>query len=237
MTPERWRRVQQVLGYFDGKQARGRHGLLRYDPRFWLFEDWSTLAKCEIPTFLNLWYLHALQLLERLLEAAGMDGEAAEIGVRVAEHEQLACAHLHDADSGLFVNGLDEHGERVAGASVHDQTLALLTGLRSEDHERMITARLLPYLRGEDLGDAAKPSPMAAPSATPGPRIPATTWCASSPACTRRLPSGDASACARRSPPTWTKPAAWSPRRSATSSAPGAAAATRSPWSCSCQRA
>jgi alpha-L-rhamnosidase len=146
---EQWPRVEQVLGYFDSAQARGRHGLLRHDRRFWYFGDWADLFRGEVPTLLNLWYLLALRRLADLLSAAGME-PAEEVRAEAAGHEERVLAHLYDPAQGLFRDGLDEAGEGAATASVHEQTVALMLGLAPEAHETMVRERLLPYLRGED---------------------------------------------------------------------------------------
>ena len=62
--------VERVLSYFRSEEAVGKLGLLQYDRRFWLFEDWSDLPKQHYPAFLNLWYLHTLRHVIKLLQIA-----------------------------------------------------------------------------------------------------------------------------------------------------------------------
>ena len=149
--------MQEVLGYFHSAEARAACGLLRHDQRFCLFEDWSNLYRGEAPTFLNLWYLLTLRPLAKMLEAAGKKKDAGKVGTEADAHERLVMEKLYDRATGLFRNGLDERGAPVSGASVHDQTMALMLGLAGETHETMLRERLLPYLRGEVV-DGAKPS-------------------------------------------------------------------------------
>lgn len=151
---ERMPRVREVLAYFDTPEARHPSGLLRYDDRFWLFEDWSDLPKEAVPTFLNLWYVLALRLLDRLHGAAG---ERSDYGHRADAHAKLVVAHAFDPAHDCFAPVLDENLKPNGPPSVHDQTLALLLGLQTASHEHLMQTFLLPYLRDEKL-PGAKPS-------------------------------------------------------------------------------
>lgn len=143
-----WPRVQQVLGYFDSPEARHRSGLLAYDRRFWLFEDWSTLWKGDVPTFLNLWYLHAIRELATVCAAAGMRSEARALGARADRHQALVVRKLFDRRRRVWSAGMDaEPGKE----SVHDQVLGIILGLEPQTHDRLAETFILPYLRGETL--------------------------------------------------------------------------------------
>jgi hypothetical protein len=147
-------RVDEVLAYFDTPEARHPSGLLRYDERFWLFEDWSDLPKSELPTFLNLWYVLALRQLHKLHEAAGLPSE---FGKRADDHAALVVKHSFDAANDCFVPVLGEDLKPGSKPSVHDQTLALMLGLQPASHDHLMNAFLLPYLRDEKV-PGAKPS-------------------------------------------------------------------------------
>ncbi|MFW6146439.1 MAG: alpha-L-rhamnosidase C-terminal domain-containing protein [Planctomycetota bacterium] len=152
LVVEQWPRIERLLGYFHG-EGRGATGLLRYDRRYWLFLDWSTLPKTETPTLLNLWYILMLDRLARLAALTGMTGRAVEFERRRDNHKALVEALLWDAEAGLFRDALDDAGCPVASWSVHSQTAAILAGLRPSDHAAMIESRLLPYLQGGELTD------------------------------------------------------------------------------------
>jgi hypothetical protein len=155
LVREQWARAQQVLAYFDTPEARhAKTGLLRYDPRFWLFEDWSDLWKGEVPTFLNLWYLHALRELSLTCAAARMAKEAKELTRRADAHEKLVVRRLFDARRGRWLAGLDAPPGKE---SVHDQVIGMLLGLQPKAHERQLQEFVLPYLRGEAV-PGPKPS-------------------------------------------------------------------------------
>jgi alpha-L-rhamnosidase len=148
LVREMWPRIGQVLGYFDAPAARHSSGLLAYDRRFWLFEDWSTLWKGDVPTFLNLWYLHAIRELTACCIAAGMRNEARDLRKRADRHEALVQRKLFDRKRRLWLAGLDAPSGKE---SVHDQVLGMILGLEAPAHDSLIEAFLLPYLRGETL--------------------------------------------------------------------------------------
>ena len=155
---EQWPRIRDVLGYFQTREARAPSGLLRHDRRLWLFEDWSTLYKGEIPTFLNLWYLLTLRQLAVLLAVAGKTVAAGQFQAQAAAHERLCLELLYREADQVFIAGLDDNGAPAADApSVHDQTLALMLDLVPAAQPAMIVRHLLPYLKGEPV-PGAKPS-------------------------------------------------------------------------------
>ncbi len=150
-------RVKQVLSYFDSKPARAENGLLKYDSRFWLFEDWSTLPKQTVPTFLNLWYCVGLRKASELFKAAGKLADAAKLSEKAAKMEALIVEKLFDASTGLFHPSLDAEMKPAGEPSVHDQTMALMLNLKPEFHKGMVEKSILPFLKGEEL-KGARPS-------------------------------------------------------------------------------
>jgi hypothetical protein len=157
LLDEQWPRIQQVLDYFDTPEARGRHGLLRFDSRFWYFGDWADICHAEIPTFLNLWYLYTLRQLADLLAAANRRADARARARKAAVMEKEIVRRLFDAKAQMFRDGLDAKGKPVARFSVHEQVMALMLGLVPQAHATMISQRVLPYLREEKV-DGAIPS-------------------------------------------------------------------------------
>jgi len=154
---EQWHRVQEVLGYFDTPEARGRRQLLRHDRRFWFFGDWADLYKGDIPTLLNLWYLLTLRRLADLVKISGMLRESERMIRKADIHEKRVMRWLYDPAKKIFAGGLDENGKKVFHLSIHDQVLALMLGLAPEAHDHIIQEFLLPYLRSEKV-KAALPS-------------------------------------------------------------------------------
>jgi alpha-L-rhamnosidase len=142
-------RIKEILGYFESPDVRDKDGLLVYDPRFWLFEDWSTLPKERVPTFLNLWHIITLEYYAKLLKAAGKDAELRNCNTEISNRRKLVEKKLFDSKSGLFCACLDKNGKQSGEPSVHDQVMALMLNLKPEFHENMITKRILPYLKGE----------------------------------------------------------------------------------------
>ncbi|MDX2109530.1 MAG: alpha-L-rhamnosidase C-terminal domain-containing protein [Verrucomicrobiota bacterium] len=154
LTAELWPRAEAVLSYFEAPEARHSSGLLRHDTRFWLFEDWSSLYKGEVPTFLNLWYLFALRKLAEVTQAAGLAKESRKLIGKAKAHEKLVLATLYHQPTQLFREGLDE---ACTNASVHDQVLALILNLVPQAHPVMLRDRILPYLKDEPF-EGARPS-------------------------------------------------------------------------------
>ena len=150
-------RVRKVLAYFASPQARADNGLLKYDPRFWLFEDWSTLPKETVPTFLNLWYCLALRAVGQLCEAADKSEDAKEFEEQCGQHVAKVIEHLYDRQQKLFLPALDAQMQPCGRPSVHDQVIAMMLEICPEANQTMINKLILPYLRGEEL-TGPKPS-------------------------------------------------------------------------------
>ncbi len=146
---QQFSRVKEVLGYFETAEVRDKEGLLVYDPRFWLFEDWSTLPKERVPTFLNLWHLVTLEHYAKLLKAAGKTAELKKCSAEIKTCRNLIEKRLFDKKSGLFCACLDRKGNFSGEPSVHDQVMAIMLDLKPEYHGNMIEKRILPYLRDE----------------------------------------------------------------------------------------
>jgi hypothetical protein len=130
-------------------------GLVRHDPRYWLFLDWTTLHKEGCPTVLSLWLLEALDKLVLLYRASGRKKEIKPLQVWSA-HLRKSLLRLLGPE-GLLADGYDEKGKVVRKYSIHAQTLALLTHLAPTQEKAMLEKRILPYIRGEE-GFEAMPS-------------------------------------------------------------------------------
>ncbi len=156
---EQWPRVRRLLlNYFKTEGRDPRTGLLRYDPRYWLFLDWTEIHKDPIPTLLNLWYVLTLQKLAIVAGAARMKPERREMESLLSDQTRRVNRHLWDAGAGLFHDGLDRKGRPVPTHCVHNQTLALHTGLQPAHHAAMLSRSLLPYARDEKIDGVARPS-------------------------------------------------------------------------------
>lgn len=160
---EQWPRIQEVLAYFDSPLARGPHGLLRHDTRFWYFGDWADLYRGEVPTFLNLWYLHTVRQVAAMLKLVNDPRGERHWGHVAKVHEKLVRTHLYDRTTRTFIGGLDAAGQPAsAPPSVHDQVLALMLDLAPPGAPAtMMSHFLLPYLREEKQAGA----------------IPSSFWC------------------------------------------------------------
>ena len=155
---EQWPRARRVLDYFLTEGRDKRTGLLRYDPRYWLFLDWTEIHKDPIPTLLNLWHVLALRKMGDLAAIAGMRAEGRDIARRLADQVARVNRHLWDAKAGLFHDGLDRAHRPVPVHSVHNQTLAIHAGLQPSRHADFISKSLLPYARDDRAEGVARPS-------------------------------------------------------------------------------
>lgn len=142
-------KIKQILHYF--RSRRTVDGLLEDDPRLWLFEDWGPLPKTHSPAFLLLLYLYALLHYEKLLNAAGLYGESASAAVEIAECRKLVLRRYYNPESGLL--NATPGGPPI----VHDQVLALLTGL-PVDPGPLIETMIRPCLTGSLPTGTIQPS-------------------------------------------------------------------------------
>ena len=149
------RQAESIFSYFEN--IRRENGLLKYDPRFWLFEDWSNLPKTNTPTFLNLWYIYARIKYCAVLEAAGFTEEAKNLKQAVNADKKLAKELLFDSTQQLFLPERDAEDKLSGVPSVHDQVLALLIDIVPEAADSMIDKVIRPCLLG-NYKEGAKPS-------------------------------------------------------------------------------
>lgn len=149
--------VQSILDYFV-RQTDSETGLVRYDPRFWLFLDWCELPKEGCPAVLSLWYLDALQKMIELHRLSGATGEVKKLEKRAAVLRKDLRKLIRP--DGMVVDGYDERGRLRAGVSVHAQTLAIMIGLDPRNDAVRVRDVLVPWIRDQFAGpgDARRPS-------------------------------------------------------------------------------
>jgi hypothetical protein len=140
-----------ILGYFRD-MTDAKTGLVRFDDRYWLFLDWTTLHREGCPSVLNLWLLEALDKLALLYAAAGRKAEAKPF--EAWSKRLRASLQKLISKEGLLADGYDAKGKIVAKYSIHAQTLALITGLSPKHEKIMLEKSLLPYIRGEQIFEA-----------------------------------------------------------------------------------
>lgn len=144
--------VERALAYFEAHT--GKHGLAEYDPRYWLFLDWTELPKDGASSVYNLWLVLALERLAAM-HRLNRDSSSATRCERWARRLRLRLRDLVDR-RGLLRDGFDAKGRLLASTSPHAQTLALMAGLAPSSAPAM-ECFLLDYLRDES-GHTAKPS-------------------------------------------------------------------------------
>ncbi|MEO6875049.1 MAG: alpha-L-rhamnosidase C-terminal domain-containing protein, partial [Opitutaceae bacterium] len=144
--------VERVLAYFEAHT--GKDGFVHYDPRYWLFLDWTELPKDGASSVYNLWLLLAL---ERLAAMYRLNREPA-VATRCERWARRLRTRLTKLVNrrGLMGDGVDAQGKILRSTSPHAQTLALMAGLAPSSaagRERF----LLAYL-ADDSWHTAKPS-------------------------------------------------------------------------------
>lgn len=147
---EQMPRIRNILNYFE--QQRGRNGMIGYDERFWLFEDWGDLPKKPYPAFLNLLHCYVMELYRKLLCVCGMDDSDVRKKI-IWERSAIKRAFFNPRQK-LIMPILDEEGRQTGIPSVHDQVWALLLNLVPEAHDSMLKNRILPCLAGTLLEGA-----------------------------------------------------------------------------------
>lgn len=145
--------VRRALDYF---RRQTHDGLVAYDPRFWLFLDWTGLLKDRFSSIYNLWLLLTLEKLAELNTLAHAPEEAADLTAWAADL-RVALSRLL-LPGGLLSDGINPQGQIVASTSLHAQTLALMARLDGLNEDSAIESLILPFVRGES-------SPEAPPSA------------------------------------------------------------------------
>jgi alpha-L-rhamnosidase len=146
--------IEGALDYFK-EQTHPKIGLVGYDPRYWLFLDWTDIFKNGYPTLYNLWLLLTLQALAKL-HRVNKDASSAKGVEAWAGHLRKALKKLINPE-GLVRDGFTFDGKPVETASIHSQVLAILSGLNPASERAMIGKSLLPFIRGES-NDKCQPS-------------------------------------------------------------------------------
>lgn len=138
--------VLSILSYFD-KFTDPSTGLVVYDPRYWLFLDWTGLQKNGSPGVLNMWLLYSLERMQSLCEAENMPSDAAMYAARAAKVRSAIEKNLLDKD-GLLHDGLFPDGKLNPSTSIQMQTLAKMCKVEGFNFEKAKNEILLPYIRG-----------------------------------------------------------------------------------------
>src|SRR5690606_5914437 len=125
--------IENALAYF--KKHTGKHGLVEYDDRYWLFLDWTNLFKEGAPSVYNLWLLVALDKLAEMHRLT-RDAKAAARCQRWAARLRTALKKLIDR-RGLMRDGIDWKGRIVKSTSPHAQVLAITAGLAPQSEKVM----------------------------------------------------------------------------------------------------
>jgi alpha-L-rhamnosidase len=138
--------VRRILGYFQ-RQTSAIHGLIAYDPRYWLFLDWADVFREGYSGILTLWVILALEKIEVLAQAHGCEEKWKDLSAWRSQLVEGVRGLI--AKDGLMRDGRTWDGVPAASASIHAQTLAITAGVAPECAEAMLSQSLLPFIRGE----------------------------------------------------------------------------------------
>jgi len=139
--------VDGIISYFENMKDP-RTGLVKYDPRYWLFLDWTGIQKEGQPAILNHWYLQALDKLTQmcrqsnyLVDAKRYENLARSIRASIAKY-------LIDSE-GYAIDGILPDGKSSNLRSIQAQVMAKMNSVEGFDFEKAKNNIVLPYLRGE----------------------------------------------------------------------------------------
>ncbi len=148
--------VESILSYFD-RATNPKNGLVSYDPRYWLFLDWTNLNKKEgEPAILNLWLLNALDKLSEMCEASGLKEDDSEYSARAEKVRNAIVKNLLDPETGLINEGIFGNGKPNTRKVIHAQILGKMNNIAGLDFERAKSEIILPFIKGKKID--AEPS-------------------------------------------------------------------------------
>lgn len=149
---ENQKTVDDLIKYFESHKDP-QNGLISYDPRYWLFLDWTKIHKEGQPALLSLWYLNALEKMEKLAAAAGKPDGAKRYSALAAKMREAIEKTLVDPSDGLVRDGVFANGEVNPNKGVHAQTLAAMSVVGGFDSKRAINDILLPFVKRDKPKD------------------------------------------------------------------------------------
>lgn len=139
--------VASILSYFDGI-TNPKTGLAEFDPRYWLFLDWTPTQKNGQSAILNFWLLNALESMQKLCAENGIGGDAKMYAERAAKVRKAITDNLLRKD-GLISDGILPDGKLNPETGVHAQVLARMCNIEGFDFEKAKTEILLPFIKDE----------------------------------------------------------------------------------------
>ena len=138
--------LKGALDYFEA-WTDPKNGLLRYDDRFWLFLDWSTLQLEGHSGIYSQWLLYVLDRVVLMYKQARMSAEAARYAKWAATLRRAVKKLI--TPQGLVSDGILPNGKRNPACSIHSQTLAIINRLEPKLEDGMIQKVLRPYLHAD----------------------------------------------------------------------------------------
>ncbi len=147
--------VDGIISYFENMKD-AKTGLVKYDPRYWLFLDWTGIQKSGQPALLNHWYLNALDNLVRLCSENNLDDDAKRYALLASKIRKSIETYLISPD-GLAYDGILDNGKPNEKYTVQAQVMSKMNNIAGFDFEKASKLLILPYLNGS-LKTHAAPS-------------------------------------------------------------------------------
>ena len=146
--------VNSILSYFDNF-TNPETGLVVFDPRYWLFLDWTNIQKNGEPGLLNMWLLYALERMHALCQAEGFAEDASNFKLKADKIRAAIKKNLLDRE-GLLHDGILPDGSLNPNTSIQMQILGRMCALDGLNFEKAKKEMILPYLAGGKIN--AEPS-------------------------------------------------------------------------------
>ncbi len=147
--------VDGIISYFENfKDAKT--GLVKSDPRFWLFLDWTGIQKSGCPAILNHWYLQALDKLTRLCKENNLEDDAKRYAQLAKNIRKAITENLVDKE-GYAVDGVLSNGKQSDKRSIQAQIVSKMNNIEGFDFDKAKDNIILPYLHGK-IKTHAEPS-------------------------------------------------------------------------------
>jgi hypothetical protein len=134
--------VQKLLAFFRRRERDD--GLIGGFDGWWVFLDWAELHKSDFSAVLNLQYARGLRAAARVFELAGLSADAADATARANRLLATLDTLLWDEKQRCWRDGIDPaSGAAIDKVSQHANALAILLGLRPDQHAHVAAEWLL----------------------------------------------------------------------------------------------
>ncbi len=147
--------AESIIKYFE-THKNAKTGLVEFDPRYWLFLDWTRIQKNGQPAVLNLWYLYTLEKLTEMCAQNGLPEDAKKYADLAKTMRASIEKNLLDGD-GLICDGILNDGKRNTAKNMHAQVLGKMCNIKGLDFAKAKEQIIMPMVR-DGIFTASRPS-------------------------------------------------------------------------------